>query len=178
MQLLWVLLAILPASLQAQGVPGSYAIWLCKESCSVEDTASAPVAGYLVLFDGPVPLDALAPEVTHRLVDRSEFLLMPNLTPTACFALRRRTSKVEITAGIIPQGLTSWSMIGDTLLVKLYASPDASYRLRAVVQSGRLLGVGRESGFITTSFDKPMGPAHGVRLGPPDIGHCRAIAGS
>jgi len=75
-------------------------------------------------------------------------------------------------AGIIPAAITTWTTSGDTVQVELYASPDAHYTLTALVKDGRLVGAGRESGFIGGPFDHGKGPAHGVRLGDADVTRC------
>ena len=77
-------------------------------------------------------------------------------------------------AGIIPVGITSWRLRGDTVSVTLYASPDAFYALKALAKGGALLGLGRESGFIGTSFDEHRGDVHGIRISAADLTKCTA----
>jgi hypothetical protein len=159
--------ACLPS--RAQRVTGTYAVWLCKNACAARDTAGADVAGYLVLSGTPLRLrqDAFA----AKIIDASMFFYRGDQKPNACFRLDARKGS-RLMAGIIPAAITNWSTHGDTVQVQLYASPDASYNLRALVKDGHLLGLGEESGFIGGSFDHITGPAHGVRLGPADATRC------
>jgi hypothetical protein len=157
--------ACLPS--RAHRVAGTYAIWLCKDACAARDTAAAAVAGYLVLSETPLSQDAFS----AKIIDASMFFERREVGPNACFRLDQR-QRGGLMAGIIPAAITNWSARGDTVEVQLYASPDASYSLRALVKDGRLLGVGRQSGFIGGPFDQATGPAHGVRLGAADVTRC------
>ena len=171
-------LLFLPLRLHAQAAPvaGTYAVWLCKDACTVADTARAAVMGYLVLADGTLAMDSIADDVRASLLDESEILRWSSKdgvsAPNACFAFTRGTQSRALLAGIIPAALTRWEHRGDTIQVRLYASPDAAYTLRAMVRDGTLLGAGRESGYIGRAFDEKTGPVHGIRVGPPDARRC------
>ena len=158
-----------PPRVGMQRVSGTYALWLCSDACAARDTADAAVTtGYLVLSDTVLSRDGFPAEI----IDHSMFFRVDGGRANACFRLEQRRGKPEVMAGIIPAAITSWTTSGDTVKVQLYASPDASYTLRAVLKDGRLLGVGRESGFIGSDFDKATGPAHGVRVGNADVNRC------
>lgn len=172
-----MLLAVLLASAfrfdevaHAQGPTGTYAMWLCRGTCSIADTATAPVAGILVLFDAPVAIDTLKfPEFRKALFD-SIFLLRPGSSPNACFRLTRRTAKPQLMAGIFPVGFTHWATRGDSIAVLLFASPDAFSTVSGRILDGRLTGGDRED---INGRDRVGGDVHGLRLGPPDLQHCR-----
>lgn len=175
--LAWSAAAANAAAAQSAGVEGTYEIWLCRVACPVADTATAPVAGYLVLSEDTLSRGPITPDAWAEMLDESSFLLIDRrsyrqLAPNACFALRSRTAQVSLLAGIIPFGLTRWSSEGDKIQVQLYASPDAFYTLTAQVSGDRLLGGSREYGFIGEAFDQQLGPVHGRRIGPPDVGRC------
>lgn len=143
------------------GPGGSFAIWICPGGCSVSDTASAAVTGYLVLSDAPLtlglkPLPVIGAELQ---------------SPTACFQLTQREQGTSL-AGIIPVASTTWARMGDSLSVLLYGSPDATFTLTAIVKEGVLRGVGRQSGFIRQAFDDPGGDVHGVRIGRAEETRC------
>jgi hypothetical protein len=161
---------------QPPELAGTYAVWLCRGECTVSDTSAAPVAGYLVLGEDTLRTSVFSEETRRQLRDWSGFLTFEfrrgNLPPNACFSLRRRTSNVGLMAGIIPAGFTLWRMNGGVLSVDLYASPDAAYTLSASVDGNALLGVGRDHGVIGQPFDRQVGTAHGVRVGPPDPTVC------
>jgi hypothetical protein len=153
----------------AQRVAGTYAVWFCADACAARDTASASVTGYLVLSDTALSRDAFSAQI----IDDSMFLGRGRETVNACFRLETRPGKRGLMmAGIIPAAVTNWTSSGDTVEVQLYASPDAGYTLRALVKDGRLLGAGREAGFIGGPFDEGKGPAHGVRVGDADVTWC------
>jgi hypothetical protein len=155
----------------AQRVAGTYAVWICADACAVQDTAAAPVAGYLVLSDKALNRDAFSDEIVRGSMFFG--LSASERAKPACFRLETRPGiPRSLMAGIIPAAITSWTTSGDTVQVDLYASPDAGYTLRALVKDGRLTGVGRESGFIGGSFDRGTGPAHGVRVGDADVTRC------
>lgn len=167
------------ASGGAQAIAGTYAVWLCDKECAVADTSTAAVvAGYLVLFDKPLPADALKSARSRELLDDSMFLLGSYEKPNACFVLYRRTKELQLLAGIIPAGFTRWKSVSDTLVTTLYASPDAFFDLRGVITEGRLLSTSREHGHIFVPFDKAAGLTHGVRIGPPDLQRCLVPAPS
>jgi hypothetical protein len=149
---------------------GTYAVWICAQGCALADTASAPVAGFLVLNQLPLPLDGFSEE----MLEESLFFLRPGETATACFHLMNRVKGRSSLAGIQPRAATRWTQRGDTVRVLLFASPDAFYHLTAVVRDGRLVGSGRESGFVGMEFDNPGGEVHGVRIGPADVRRCQA----
>ena len=127
--------------------------------------------GRLVLNQWPAPLAGLSAEMRER----STFMLPVTEPATACFSLEQRVRGSSM-AGIIPRGATRWTQRGDTVSLLLYASPDASYRLTAVVRGNRLEGLGRGSGFVGTAFSEPGGDVHGVRIGPADVRWCQAPA--
>jgi hypothetical protein len=166
-------LAILAAPLEAQptrAAHGTYALWICPKGCARADTASAAVAGVLVLSQSPITLDALPLELRRE----SALYLMPDHESNACFNLKRRGDTISSMAGIQPRAATKWSQRGDTITVLLYQSPDASFRLTAVIDGNTLRGLGRESGFIMQEFDNAAGDAHGVRVGAADVRRCIA----
>jgi hypothetical protein len=138
----------------------------------VADTSTADVAGHLVLFDRPLKMSALKSARSRAMLERSMFLVPGRAFTNACFVLTRRTKDIRLMAGIIPAGFTQWHLEGDTVVTALYASPDASYVLRGLIKEGRLLSAAREFGYIGMPFDNVMGPAHGMRIGPPDLQRC------
>lgn len=157
------------SSRSAHPMAGTYSVWLCAAECAVRDTANAPVAGYLVLSESSFPPKSFS----NASLRESLFLRSKNAVPNACFRLEQR-ERNKLLAGIIPAGVTTWSVRGDTASVLLYASPDAFFTLHAIVKEGYLLGFGRESGFIGASFDERTGPAHGVRIGDADVTQCQS----
>lgn len=170
-------LALLASAADAQSpakAAGTYAIWLCPKACSADDSATASVSGYLVLSAEPLDLSSIPVRVRKHLHDRSSNLLRQQELPNACFLLERRTTDLDMMAGIIPVALTSWTARGDTIEVALYASPDALQVVRAVVREGNLAGRGRESGFIGSEFDDDAGAVYGRRTGKADMSRCLA----
>lgn len=157
------------SSRSAQPMAGTYSVWLCAAECAARDTANAAVAGYLVLSESSFPPESFS----NAILGKSLFLRSRNGVPNACFRLERR-GNIKLLAGIIPAGVTTWSVRGDTVSVLLYASPDAFFTLNAIVKGGYLLGFGRASGFIGNSFDERTGPAHGVRIGDADVTQCQS----
>ena len=170
----WLLTAVVAALIPpaaarpTAAADGTYAVWICPDGCGPADTAAAPVAGVLVLSPKPIP-DAELPAEVRRA---SMFLLSSTSAATACFRLTTRSAQRSTFAGSIPRGATTWTQHGDTVRVLLYASPDAFYTLTALVQDGRLVGLGRESGFVGAAFDDPAGAARGLRTGPADVRQC------
>lgn len=153
------------------GVAGTYALWRCSGECAVADTAGGAPRGILVLSDTAWSRDAFPPAVSLR----SGFLLMRRTRdgfregqPNACFAISRSVGM----AGIIRHGATFWSVMGDSVEVRLYASPDAFHDLRARVGNGVLRGASREHGYVHGSFDHAAGRILGIRTGPPEITRC------
>ena len=149
---------------------GTYAVWLCKNVCTAGDTAHSDVSGFVVLSSGTLDLGSLPQRDLKRIRDESTFLLWDKVA-TACFSLTTHRKNVMM-AGIIPRGLTRWSMRGDTLRTTLYASPDAFYTLRAVLQRETLNGRGSDSGFIMAAFDDDAGSVYARRIGDEDASVC------
>lgn len=178
---LLLLVAVRPETRSAP-VAGTYAVWLCTDACGTADTARAPVAGYLVLGDGPLSLEPLDADARKRLLNESAFFLWSpdrgERAGNACFSLSPRADRSGMLAGITRASVTAWESRGDTIEVGLYASPDAFYTLRAIVREGRLVGSGRESGYIGRPFDNESGTVHGIRVGPPDVTRCTPPARS
>lgn len=168
-------LAVLPASLASQApsrLSGTYALWLCEKTCTAADTSNAEVSGFLVLDDFGLDLARIPLKARYKIRE-SSYALVESREINACFSLRRRDPKrLTMMAGIIPEGLTTWTRKGDTLNVGLYASPDAFYTLHAAIGHDRLSGNGYDSGFIGDFFSKSSGVPFAIRIGPPDVGKC------
>lgn len=166
-------LSILAGQAPAAPMSGTWKIAICKsEPCSVDDTASAHVHGFVVFSDGAVTLD-MFPAETRRLLSTG---VRPGAPANGCFALVRNTPALRTYAGIRQAGLIMWSAGagGTEVRFPLYQSLDASHRVTARVSGGELRGTGVSSGARSAAPPSDWGGdiVVGRRVGPADIAPC------
>ncbi len=170
--LLFVLLLWAPILACAQDVTGSYTFQV-KEA----DTSGAHLiaAGTLVLMDDSVPTNEIPADLLEEVRQDSRWLLR-EATPDACFGFERSVEEVdgrEFYGGIIPAGLSSWDFRVDSVMVKLYQSPDAWMILRGRYEDGRITGVVRQREFYQGEIADRL-PFEAERTGPASSDACRA----
>ena len=167
------LLLSAPILAHAQDVPGSYNF----QVMSGDAEEAHPVAtGSFVLMQDSVPTTELPTDLLEKAQRESHWLLFPDATPSACFGFGMSTQEVdgrEFYGGIIPSGLTTWEVQGDTVRVMLYRSPDASMGLEGSYEGRRITGVVRQhEGYGGKIVDRL--PFEAERTGPASVGTCKA----
>jgi hypothetical protein len=146
---LFVLLSLLAFPLQQRSLPaasvsGTYDILVCKGACGFDTLENVVVRGFLILEAQPFQ-PPNAPERPFEVFGARNLLLRMAGPTNACFVLetleRNRTY-----AGLIPVGFTSWSSDGDTVIIQLYASPDAGHTVTVTLSAQGFRGTGTSSG--------------------------------
>ena len=161
-----------------QQVEGRYRLVICAgDPCTIADSAKAVSTGYLTLFADSLILDRLPEDVRTYYQRRGIFLLaMSPRSMNACFELRRQmkaVNDIEMYAGIIPNGGTTWRVVDGQLNVTVYASPDAFFRLKGELRDGHSKGVGWHydcCGKGTLNFMRFIAE----RVGPARLDDCRS----
>lgn len=172
-----VLLLLAPIHADAQEVAGTYNFRVMNgDSAETQSIAT----GTFVLMEDSVPTNKLPAALLEKAQQESRWLLFPpkKVTPSACFGFKTSTREVdgrEFYGGIIPAGLTTWELQGDTVRVDLYQSPDSWMDLKGSYSGNRISGVVWQ--------DKTYGdwngpgnwlPFEAKRTGPASIDACRA----
>lgn len=167
------LLLLAPILATAQDVTGSYNFQVMSGDAEEEH----PVAtGSFVIMQDPVPTTELPADLVEEARRESQSLLFPDATPSACFGFRMSTQEVdgrEFYGGIIPGGLTTWEIQGDTVRVVLYRSPDASMGLAGTYEGRRITGVVRQHESYGGKIVDRL-PFEAERTGPASVGTCEA----
>jgi hypothetical protein len=165
-----------PASGDAQTIPGHYRMRVCAAApCTATDSSNIVAAGDLVLFAEGGVLDRI-PEGARDRLRRASYMLIyeaPEKT-NACFALRRLQTQVgdiEVYAGIIPVGLSMWTLQGGQLRVPVYGSPDARFELVGEVNGATYEGQGWHFDCCRPGLNRRI-PFVAERVGEPSIEPC------
>jgi hypothetical protein len=161
---------------RSPGVPGTYAVVICRGSCDPARGGQVLTRGHLVLEASPFRLTTLpdAAERYFRSVTALLALAEGEGDPNACFTLTRPTS-LDVNAGQEPVGVTRWTKAsGDTIRVQLARGSHTSYTARFVIRGIGLRGVGQA--WAWQSEGPPADVLEGQRIGPPDRSLCTRAA--
>jgi hypothetical protein len=150
---------------------GTYEIGICTQPCEWEETAKRTVSGTLVLFERDLtPAELDTPEGEY-LLDESMFIL-GRQAPNACFVVTEPTEFDDSLAGLIPVGLTRWSLNVGIVSVVFYESPDASQRASGEMRGLKINAGKRQAkrlAAITTKYDEYL---VGRRIGDASLDTC------
>lgn len=172
--LLAMLLFLMPSHVSAQDVAGTYTFRIMSGDSVEEQTVAT---GSLVLMKDSVVTQRLPADLLEEAQRESVHLLRGERVPSACFGFETSTKEIdgrEFYGGIIPAGLTTWELQGDTIKVGLYLSPDAGMYLKGNWEGDRISGVVRQweayGGKIVDGL-----PFEAERTAPSSTDACRAV---
>jgi hypothetical protein len=146
---------------------GTYEILVCKDTCAFTNPDKVAVKGILVLT--PTVLDlALINQLTDEAFEVAE---TRRGDPNACFVLDTVENDWTL-AGLIPFGVTIWSVDRKKLHFSLYGSPDAFHVVSAKLTSDGFRGYGGDAGYGALEPDERSDFIIARRTGPPDLTKC------
>lgn len=155
--------------------PGTYRLWLCAVACTPADSDRAVGVATIVIVDDVSAASQPVQSVFSRLRPTG-WKKGNSPVDNACFSVSRRESRVgteELFFGIQPKGTTRWEYSADDgYSMRVYASPDAGYRLRWAEPGALARGEGWSYGWA------PNTPYHrnayfaATRIGEPDVAQC------
>jgi hypothetical protein len=167
-------------------VVGTYEVVLCRQACKFEDSAAALIRGILVLDSVRIAVPDSQKEY-FEVANASWWATDPrdDHPEGACFVLhepgrtRITSHSVPVVRGLPAVALASWRYRADSsgLVFELYRSPDASFRVRAQLSGGKMIGTARPGGH---PGEAEFGVRYvaGQRIGHPDPTLCLRAAPS
>ncbi len=176
-QIVGATLLLAAASLSAQSpTPGTYRLHLCAARCAAADSAQALAAATIVIADDSMANSTAWKDAMTAIRGRR---LMRQSSPTdnVCFNIEQRSSNVgaeELFFGIYRNGSTRWKRTSaDTLTLRVFQSPDASYDLRWVGTGDSISGEGWSTGWQANNAPHRNAFFVAVRTGSPASIACR-----
>ena len=154
----------------SSSISGTYRLEICRGRCGPSG-AIALASGTLVIEDTSYTTADISPVAREYFETWTALLLGIGARdrPNACFVLSRANDDVHTYAGLQEVGLTRLEPHqGDSVLVALYQSPDASYHAIIRPTDGLLVGRGRSHGVADAADDFEMDSVRASRIGPPD----------
>lgn len=170
-------LLLAPAALSAQSpTPGTYRLHLCATVCAASDSAQAIAAATIVIAD-----DSMANSIEWKeamtAIRARRVMRQSSPSDNVCFNVERSSTHVaaeELFFGINRNGSTRWERTrDDSLTMRVYRSPDASYELRWAGTGERITGEGWSTGWHATNTPHRNAFFVAVRIGPPASVACR-----
>ncbi|MCA2991287.1 hypothetical protein [Gemmatimonas sp.] len=170
-------LLLVPVASSAQApVRGTYRLFLCATRCTEADSAQAVAVATVIIADDSMASTAEWRAAMIRIQDRR---LMRQSGPedNVCFHIERRSERVgseELHFGLHRKGSTHWERTaGDSLAIRIFHSPDASYELRWAGGGDRITGEGWSEGWQTTQTPHRNAFFVALLTGPPTSAACR-----
>jgi hypothetical protein len=174
-----LLLALAPQqerpALPSFSPPGTYDILICKGACTFTSTSNVLVRGSLILeaqsFQPPYPPQDAPPPFGWSFGPRDLFLRNGGAA-NACFVLET-LERNQTYAGLIPIGFPAWSQVANTVVFKLYGSPDADHKANVTLTEEGFRGTGSSGGGVAappSSWTPDV--IIGRRTGPADRSIC------
>lgn len=157
---------------RVQEVAGTYDVMMCRGSCEGE-AAQVLARGRMVIESQPYSVEDMPSPARDYFKKYPDRLLNVDAegAPNLCFAMRKMAPGTLAASGRV--AVTRWTRgSGDTLLVRLYHSPDAGYDARFSLRAGMIAGTGESWGPWDESENSPPDVIAGRRIGPVDRGLC------